>query len=57
MLRQTFVTYLQQLYGPLNALGTLYRVVNTNIQDAENLIKLLQVCKRLGDQSFSLFKT
>lgn len=36
-----FVTYLQQVYAPLNMLGTLYRVVNQNLVDTDKLMELL----------------
>ncbi|KAL7419651.1 ATP-binding cassette-type vacuolar membrane transporter Hmt1 [Cryptotrichosporon argae] len=36
-----FVQYLQQLYAPLDRLGTLYRQLNQNATDAEKLFNLL----------------
>ncbi|PKI85819.1 ATP-binding cassette-type vacuolar membrane transporter Hmt1 [Malassezia vespertilionis] len=36
-----FVSYLQQVYQPLNMLGTLYRVVNQNLVDTDRLMDLL----------------
>ncbi|GAA95412.1 uncharacterized protein L969DRAFT_85092 [Mixia osmundae IAM 14324] len=46
-----FVTYLQQLYGPLNSLGTLYRVIQTNLVDTDNLMKLLNEEKEVVDRA------
>jgi len=36
-----FITYLAQLYGPLNNLGYIYRSVNQSLVDTERLLKLL----------------
>ncbi|WFD02615.1 ATP-binding cassette-type vacuolar membrane transporter Hmt1 [Malassezia obtusa] len=36
-----FVTYLQQVYQPLNMLGTMYRVINQNLVDTDKLMELL----------------
>jgi ATP-binding cassette subfamily B (MDR/TAP) protein 6 len=36
-----FLMYLQQLYGPLDRLGMLYRQLNSNATDAEKLFNLL----------------
>ncbi|KAH7108101.1 hypothetical protein BKA62DRAFT_609850 [Auriculariales sp. MPI-PUGE-AT-0066] len=36
-----FVTYLAQLYGPLNNLGYIYRSLNQSLVDTEKLLKLL----------------
>ncbi|CCL98348.1 uncharacterized protein FIBRA_00343 [Fibroporia radiculosa] len=36
-----FVTYLAQLYIPLNMLGTIYRSINQTLVDTEKLLKLL----------------
>lgn len=36
-----FISYLQQVYQPLNMLGTLYRVVNQNLVDTDKLMELL----------------
>lgn len=36
-----FLTYLAQVFGPLDRLGTLYRVLNQNATDAEKLFHLL----------------
>ncbi|KZT26798.1 hypothetical protein NEOLEDRAFT_1131838 [Neolentinus lepideus HHB14362 ss-1] len=36
-----FITYLGQLYGPLNSLGYIYRSVNQSLVDAERLLRLL----------------
>lgn len=36
-----FLMYLQQLYAPLDRLGTLYRQLNANSTDAEKLFNLL----------------
>jgi ATP-binding cassette subfamily B (MDR/TAP) protein 6 len=36
-----FLQYLQQLYAPLDRLGTLYRQLNANATDAEKLFNLL----------------
>ncbi|KAG0140515.1 hypothetical protein CROQUDRAFT_665076 [Cronartium quercuum f. sp. fusiforme G11] len=44
-----FVTYLAQLVGPLNQLGTLYRVIQQNLTDTDNLMKLLAEPKEIED--------
>lgn len=36
-----FLAYLSQVFGPLDRLGTLYRVLNQNATDAEKLFQLL----------------
>ncbi|EJD52626.1 hypothetical protein AURDEDRAFT_55717 [Auricularia subglabra TFB-10046 SS5] len=36
-----FITYLAQLYGPLNQLGYIYRSLNSSLVDTEKLLKLL----------------
>lgn len=36
-----FVSYLQQVYQPLNMLGTMYRVINQNLVDTDKLMELL----------------
>ncbi|EKM54007.1 uncharacterized protein PHACADRAFT_257573 [Phanerochaete carnosa HHB-10118-sp] len=36
-----FITYLAQLYGPLNMLGYIYRSINQSLVDTEKLLKLL----------------
>ncbi|KAL4400131.1 ATP-binding cassette-type vacuolar membrane transporter Hmt1 [Malassezia pachydermatis] len=36
-----FISYLQQVYQPLNMMGTLYRVVNQNLVDTDKLMELL----------------
>jgi hypothetical protein len=45
----TFVTYMQQLAGPLNILGTLYRAITQNVTDSESLFKLLQEPREIED--------
>lgn len=37
-----FITYLQQVYGPLTYLGTLHRVLMQNLVDTDKLIGLLE---------------
>lgn len=44
-----FVTYLAQLVAPLNQLGTLYRVIQQNLTDTDNLMKLLAEPKEIED--------
>ncbi|KAH8919491.1 P-loop containing nucleoside triphosphate hydrolase protein [Atractiella rhizophila] len=44
-----FITYLTQLYVPLGALGTLYRIIQQNLVDTENLIKLLEEEQEIKD--------
>ncbi|SPO36573.1 related to ATM1 - Mitochondrial inner membrane ABC transporter involved in the maturation of cytosolic iron-sulfur (Fe/S) cluster-containing proteins [Pseudozyma flocculosa] len=44
-----FVTYLQQVYGPLSMLGTLYRVVSNNLVDTDKLMALLQEQTEIKD--------
>ncbi|KAJ3749144.1 mitochondrial half-size ABC transporter [Lentinula detonsa] len=44
-----FITYLAQLYGPLNQLGTIYRSVNQSLVDTEKLLKLLNEPTEVND--------
>lgn len=37
-----FITYLQQVYGPLTFLGTLHRVLMQNLVDTDRLMNLLE---------------
>ncbi|KAI0743423.1 hypothetical protein C8Q80DRAFT_1107266 [Daedaleopsis nitida] len=45
-----FITYLAQLYGPLNMLGYLYRTINQSLVDTERLLKLLSEPKDINDK-------
>lgn len=45
-----FLQYLQQLYAPLDRLGTLYRQLNANATDAEKLFNLLAQEVEIKDQ-------
>lgn len=45
-----FMTYFQQLYAPLDRLGTLYRQLNANATDAEKLFNLLGQQVEIKDQ-------
>jgi len=45
-----FLTYLGQLYGPLNSLGMIYRSLNSGLVDAEKLLKLLEEEKEVVDK-------
>lgn len=45
----TFLTYTQQIYGPLNMLSTLYRVIQTSLVDTDKLMALLQEEKDVKD--------
>ncbi|TDL26049.1 hypothetical protein BD410DRAFT_764367 [Rickenella mellea] len=45
-----FITYLSQLYGPLNMLGYIYRSINTNLVDSERLMKLLDEPTEVNDK-------
>lgn len=45
-----FITYLAQLYGPLNMLGTVYRAVNQSLVDTEKLLKLLAEPTDINDK-------
>jgi ABC-type transport system involved in Fe-S cluster assembly fused permease/ATPase subunit len=45
----TWISYMAQLAGPLNILGTLYRALNQNVTDTESLFKLLQEPKDVQD--------
>ncbi|CAH7682830.1 hypothetical protein BY996DRAFT_8148639 [Phakopsora pachyrhizi] len=45
-----FVSYIGQLIGPLNQLGTLYRVIQQNLTDTDNLMKLLAEPKEIQDR-------
>ncbi|KAF5389422.1 hypothetical protein D9757_004356 [Collybiopsis confluens] len=44
-----FITYLAQLYGPLNQLGSVYRTVNQSLVDTEKLLKLLNEPTEVND--------
>jgi len=44
-----FITYLAQLYGPLNQLGSIYRAVNQSLVDTEKLLKLLNEPTEVND--------
>ncbi|KAJ3819599.1 mitochondrial half-size ABC transporter [Lentinula raphanica] len=44
-----FITYLAQLYGPLNQLGTVYRSINQSLVDTERLLKLLNEPTEVND--------
>ncbi|KAH9924903.1 uncharacterized protein B0H18DRAFT_1010688 [Fomitopsis serialis] len=45
-----FITYLAQLYGPLNMLGTIYRSINQTLVDTEKLLKLLNEPTEVNDK-------
>ncbi|KAI8975885.1 hypothetical protein BD414DRAFT_172105 [Trametes punicea] len=45
-----FITYLAQLYGPLNMLGYLYRSINQSLVDTERLLKLLSEPTEINDK-------
>ncbi|KII92241.1 hypothetical protein PLICRDRAFT_133692 [Plicaturopsis crispa FD-325 SS-3] len=45
-----FITYLAQLYGPLNSLGYIYRSVNQSLVDTERLLKLLNEPTEINDK-------
>ncbi|KAI0072708.1 hypothetical protein K474DRAFT_338651 [Panus rudis PR-1116 ss-1] len=45
-----FITYLAQLYGPLNMLGYIYRSVNQSLVDTEKLLKLLNEPTEINDK-------
>ncbi|KAI0696736.1 hypothetical protein BC835DRAFT_1405891 [Cytidiella melzeri] len=45
-----FITYLAQLYGPLNMLGYIYRSVNQSLVDTEKLLKLLNEPTDINDK-------
>jgi ATP-binding cassette subfamily B (MDR/TAP) protein 6 len=45
-----FITYLAQLYGPLNSLGYIYRSVNQSLVDTERLLKLLNEPTDVNDR-------
>ncbi|KAL4222048.1 ATP-binding cassette sub- B member 6 [Mactra antiquata] len=44
-----FGTYIIQLYGPLNFLGTYYRMIQTAFIDMENMFELLDVGVEVSD--------
>ncbi|KAH9025671.1 hypothetical protein EDB84DRAFT_1504117 [Lactarius hengduanensis] len=44
------VTYLVQLYGPLNMLGSIYRSINRSLVDAEKLLELLNEPTEVNDK-------
>ncbi|KAF4620663.1 hypothetical protein D9613_000572 [Agrocybe pediades] len=45
-----FITYLAQLYGPLNQLGYIYRSVNQSLVDTEKLLSLLNEPTEVNDK-------
>ncbi|KAL1735633.1 hypothetical protein EV714DRAFT_243749 [Schizophyllum commune] len=45
-----FITYLTQLYGPLNMLGTTYRAMNQSLVDTEKLLNLLNEPTDVNDK-------
>ncbi|KAF9467267.1 hypothetical protein BDZ94DRAFT_1287702 [Collybia nuda] len=45
-----FITYLAQLYGPLNQLGYIYRSVNQSLVDTERLLALLNEPTEVNDR-------
>ncbi|KAK0195216.1 mitochondrial half-size ABC transporter [Armillaria mellea] len=45
-----FITYLGQLYAPLNQLGYIYRSVNQSLVDTEKLLKLLNEPTEINDK-------
>ncbi|KZS98398.1 hypothetical protein SISNIDRAFT_448616 [Sistotremastrum niveocremeum HHB9708] len=45
-----FITYLAQLYGPLNSLGYIYRSINQSLVDTEKLMKLLDEHTDVNDK-------
>ncbi|KAJ7209547.1 mitochondrial half-size ABC transporter [Mycena pura] len=45
-----FITYLAQLYGPLNQLGFMYRSINQSLVDTEKLLELLNQPKDVHDK-------
>ncbi|KAJ2937028.1 hypothetical protein H1R20_g54, partial [Candolleomyces eurysporus] len=45
-----FITYLNQLYGPLNQLGYIYRSVNQSLVDTEKLLSLLNEPTEVNDK-------
>ncbi|KAF8490345.1 hypothetical protein F5888DRAFT_1808164 [Russula emetica] len=45
-----FVTYLAQLYGPLNMLGAMYRAMTRTLVDAEKLLELLNEPTDINDK-------
>ncbi|KAJ7502784.1 hypothetical protein B0H11DRAFT_1986327 [Mycena galericulata] len=46
-----FITYLAQLYGPLNQLGFMYRSINQSLVDTEKLLKLLNEPTEVNDRA------
>ncbi|KAF8520373.1 hypothetical protein BU17DRAFT_46726 [Hysterangium stoloniferum] len=49
-----FITYLAQLYGPLNSLGYIYRSINQSLVDTERLMKLLEEQPEVKDKPNAL---
>ncbi|KEP47157.1 vacuolar ABC heavy metal transporter (HMT1) [Rhizoctonia solani 123E] len=45
-----FITYLAQLYGPLNSLAYIYRSINQNLIDTERLLDLLDEPSEVQDR-------
>jgi len=40
----------EQLYGPLNMLGSMYRSINRSLVDAEKLLELLNEPTEINDK-------
>ncbi|KAK0545377.1 ATP-binding cassette-type vacuolar membrane transporter Hmt1 [Tilletia horrida] len=45
-----FLSYLQQAFGPLSMLGTLYRVIQQNLVDTDKLMSLLEEETEVKDE-------
>ncbi|KAF7315316.1 ABC transporter protein [Mycena indigotica] len=45
-----FITYLAQLYGPLNQIGFMYRTINQTLVDTEKLLQLLNEPTEVEDR-------
>nr|GAT57680.1 ABC transporter protein [Mycena chlorophos] len=45
-----FITYLAQLYGPLNQIGFMYRTINQTLIDTEKLLELLNEPTEVEDR-------
>jgi len=44
------ITFLPQLYGPLNSLGWIYRALNSSLVDTEKLLNLLDEPTEVDDK-------
>ena len=46
-----YTTYIVQLYGPLNFLGTWFRMIQQSFIDMENMLDLFMECPEVQDKN------